>query len=63
MPAAGFRVNDELYDLGSNGRYWSRTLHSDYSGYAYGLYFNSGHVHWFGSDRHIGHSVRAVRVQ
>ena len=48
---------------GSFGNYWSRTLLSSDPYYAYILYFYSGSVFRDYSDRYVGQSVRAVRVQ
>ena len=63
LPAAGFRLGESLYSAGSGGYYWSRTLLSDYPGYAYYLYFNSGDWGYGnGRSRVYGHPVRAVRV-
>ena len=65
LPAAGDRLYESLYDVGSRGFYWSRTLDSSYSNGAYGLDFGSGYVTWdTGSlaGRRHGFTVRAVRV-
>lgn len=64
LPAAGCRYDSELYDAGSYGYYWSRTLYTSYPYGAYSLYFSSGNVHWgiYWSDRSSGQGVRAVRV-
>lgn len=60
LPAAGGRWLDELYDEGS--LYWSSSLSTDYSDYAYGLYFNSGNADWdYDGYRHVGSTVRPVR--
>ncbi len=63
LPAAGYRWNESLYNVGSDGYYWSRTLNSDDSNDAYGLYFYSGGWgYWYRNYRYYGHAVRAVRV-
>ncbi len=62
LPAAGDRWSESLYYAGSSGYYWSRTLFSSGSLYAYCLYFNSDGVYWYGYHRYDGLSVRAVRV-
>ncbi len=62
LPAAGGRWDSDLYNAGSWGSCWSRTLYSSGPGYAYYLYFSSGGVDWDGSYRGRGQSVRAVRV-
>lgn len=62
LPAAGFRWPSEFHYAGSLGYYWSRTLDSSYSFFAYGLGFGSGGVDWLNYTRYSGQSVRAVRV-
>ena len=63
LPAAGNRWDESLYDAGSDGYAWSRTLYSSSPGSAYGLYFRSGNWRYWGSSyRYYGHTVRAVRV-
>lgn len=62
LPAAGFRWYGELYDAGSYCYYWSSSLHTDYPGYAWGFYFNSGSTRMRSYDYRIDcQSVRAVR--
>lgn len=61
LPASGYRSHDDLYDHGSNGSYWSRTLYSSYTYYARILYFYSGGIGPSSSlNRYGGFSVRAV---
>lgn len=60
LPAAGYRDDSSLNLAGSEGDYWSSSLYSSDSGYAYGLYFGSSSVDWGSSGRSYGHSVRAV---
>ena len=64
LPAAGYRWGDGLYDAGSWGNYWSRTLDSRNPGSAFLLIFSSGSVNWdyWGNNRSSGQKVRAVRV-
>ena len=62
LPAAGSRWYESLYDVGSYGRYWSRTLYSSFTCSADCLYFYSGDVRWSRTYRPEGHAVRAVRV-
>jgi len=60
LPAAGYRnCNGYVGSVGSHGVYWSST--PDGSGYAWGLYFNSGVVSVNNSDRCLGRSVRLVQ--
>ena len=62
LPAVGFRWSDYLRYDGSNGFYWSSTLHPSYSNYAYYLSFNSGLANWLNDDgsRSSGQGVRPV---
>jgi len=57
LPAAGSRNGTSVYNVGSNGSYWSSTYNG--SGGAYGLGFSSGGVGpQNGSGRYGGFSVR-----
>ncbi len=60
LPAAGFRDGAGAYDQGSHGNYWSSSLSSFYSYYAYDLYFISGFYDWGFSYRYGGRTVRPV---
>lgn len=60
LPAAGCRFGGGLGDAGSNGYYWSSSLLSGSSDFAYDLYFSSGYVDWVYNYRYEGRSVRAV---
>ncbi len=60
MPAAGFRNGTSLYDVGSDGYYWSAPLCESDPGDAYGLYFSSGSHSTSWSGRNYGRSVRPV---
>lgn len=55
LPAAGYRWDSSLKS--SIGYYWSSSL---YGGQTGGLNFGSSYVYWYGDDRHLGLSVRAV---
>ena len=62
LPAAGYGLDSRLYYLGSDGNYWSSSPRSDYSSYAWGLYFYSGDFYrGSGYYRSRGRSVRPVR--
>ena len=63
LPAAGYRGEGELHDLGTGGCYWSSSLYESYSDQARELYFNSGRVRLSSSDdrRVYGQTVRPVR--
>ena len=61
LPAAGYRYGTEVVSRGSFGYYWSSSLYSNLSNYAYYLYFNSGHHDWYNfGSRYYGRSVRPV---
>ncbi len=62
LPAAGCRNGSSLYDSGSNGYYWSRSVYPGYPSDACRLYFNSGNVDADYYHRYYGRGVRAVRV-
>lgn len=67
LPAAGDRYMGSLRHVGSHGRYWSRTVDSESSDNAYGLYFlytsyAEGASCYSDYDRFNGYTVRAVRV-
>ena len=60
FPASGYRLGAGLSNRGSNGHYWSASLHSQTDGYY--LRFNSGGVEPAGIySRFHGYSVRAVQ--
>ena len=60
LPAAGFRVNSNLY--GAGGNYWSSSLYEDYPYYAWYCYFGSDDVDpSYVSSRYYGFSVRPVK--
>ena len=61
LPAAGARWGSELYNAGSYGFYWSRSLAPDDSKNAYNLHFRSGDVWGYcTSSRDYGFAVRPV---
>lgn len=61
LPAAGYRNGSSLFDAGSYGYYWSSSLDTSGSDYAFGLCFNSVGVDWISYNRCRGRSVRPVR--
>ena len=63
LPAAGYRNDTSLYDAGSFGYYWSRSLNTSSSRYGYGLGFDSSDIGTYEDYRCNGRSVRPVRVQ
>ena len=60
FPAAGRRRDSSLYDAGSYGYYWSRSLDASYSDDACGLYFDGGGCCTGYGSRYYGRSVRGV---
>ena len=60
LPAAGYRNDSGLYRAGSDGSYWSTSLHGPYL--AWSLYINSDSYNTYtsGKRRNYGHTVRAV---
>jgi uncharacterized protein (TIGR02145 family) len=61
-PAAGYRNNSngQLYNVGSNGNYWSSSANSDTNGY--NLNFNSSNLNPANNNnRQNGNSVRCVK--
>ena len=60
LPAAGYRIDDYLYPVGSGGFYWSSSLNTDSPSSAYGMYFDSDAFYWGYGYRYNGHSVRPV---
>jgi len=61
LPAAGCRYGTSLYNVGSRGRYWSRTLYTRCPYDAYGLLFDSDSVDWYYISRYYGQSIRCVK--
>ena len=60
LPAAGYRLDADLLDAGSNGDYWSSSLNTEYPYVAWYVYFESDTVNEYGADRYLGYSVRPV---
>ena len=68
LPAAGYRCDDELGDVGGNGRFWSSSLdeyHEDGELRARVLFFYGKGVDWnnYYGGRFFGLPVRAVRTK
>ena len=62
LPAAGYRSGTFLYDVGSYGGYWSRSLNSSITTAACYLYFSSSGIGTSSDDyRYCGQGVRPVR--
>ena len=60
LPAAGVSDTGSLYNVGSNGYFWSSSLNSDYSDSAWYLDFGSDYANLYDDYRILGQSVRAV---
>lgn len=60
LPAAGYRYDDYLYDVGSSGDYWSSSLDTYYPYDACLLHFDSSYVNRGSTYRYYGQSVRPV---
>ena len=61
FPAAGSCYNGIVGDVGNEGVYWSSSLDTDGSKYAYSLYLDRINDYWGGgSDRCTGYPVRPV---
>lgn len=60
LPAAGDRYGTSLYDAGSSGVYWSRTLYADDPMYAYDLHFDFSDV-YVGYVGYVGYNWVYVR--
>ena len=59
LPAAGYRLNADLNDVGSFGRYWFSSLYTDYPITAWITDFNSS-IMLMNINRNYGLSVRPV---
>ena len=62
LPVAG-RNDSGLLGAGSEGSYWSSSLRTDFSFYAYELFFYSDYVNSSSSYRYYGQSVRPVLAE
>jgi hypothetical protein len=60
LPAAGYRSDAGLVNVGSYGDYWSSSLDTDYPYYAWCVYFSSDVHDTFLNYRGRGQSVRPV---
>ena len=60
LPSAGYRSDSSLNYAGSAGFCWSSSLNTDFTNYAYYLFFNSSYVDLDYYYRYDGLSVRPV---
>lgn len=61
LPAAGCRSGSGFSNRGSDGFYWSSSLHTSYPNTAWCLYFYSGSVGMGSNYRSDGRSLRAIK--
>lgn len=61
LPAAGWRGGVTVNNATIAGYYWTSTLNTSNSGYAYIMAFGSGNIHVTYDDRPYGHAVRLAR--
>jgi hypothetical protein len=61
LPAAGYRLDDELYDVGSHSNYWSCSLDTGRPINVWSFFFYSGDFGVGRDRRHFGLSIRPVR--
>ncbi len=61
LPAAGYASKDALYDIGSNGNYWTSSLSPSTSNSAHYIYFDSENIEAGECEkRYYGQSIRPV---
>ena len=61
LPAAGYRMSDKVEYVGSDGKYWSSSVYTDYPDLVWSFYFDSIN---YGTDLYektSGFTVRLVR--
>ena len=62
LPALGYyKVSGQLSGVGDVGYYWSSSAYPRYSGHAYYLYFDSGHVYVNSTIRNYGFRAEAFQ--
>lgn len=62
LPATGYRKDSDLFNEGSHGYYWTRSLFYNVSSAAYHLDVTSGYMEWSENERFYGQCIRPVRV-
>ena len=60
LPASGYRYNTGLYDVGSNGNYWSSSIYTSDPERAWHVYFRNGNTLMQYRSRFYGWPVRPV---
>ena len=61
LPALGYYVSGQLYNVGGSGYYWSSSARPWGSNGAYGLGFNSGNVDVYNGGRNFGFRAEALQ--
>ena len=60
LPAAGYRDEGSLINVGSRGFYWSSSLYMDYMDYGFDMHLYLDYVDYGGRLRFNGQSIRPV---
>ena len=60
LPASGYRYNTGLYEVGSNGNYWSSSIYTSDPARAWHVYFSNGNTLMQYRSRFYGWPVRPV---
>ena len=60
LPAAGYRTLYQINNVGSDGFYWSSSLHTEAPDHAYNLTFSSTEVQALSNYRFTGRTVRPI---
>ncbi|MBQ0081528.1 MAG: Ig-like domain-containing protein, partial [Alistipes sp.] len=60
LPATGYRTMDQINNVGSDGFYWSSSLHTGAPDHAYNLTFSSTEVQALSNYRFTGRTVRPI---
>ena len=60
LPAAGYREADEWKDVASYGCYWSSSLFTDFSDYAWLMYLKADEFFMNHKNRFLGLPIRPV---
>lgn len=60
LPAAGYRTQYQINNVGSDGFYWASSLHTEDPDHAYNLTFSSTEVQALSNYRFTGRTVRPI---
>ena len=61
LPAAGYRLGSSYYYAGTDGHYWSATLSTSDTSFAYCLYFSSSPCYVTSHARNKGYTLRCAQ--